>query len=156
MTPHLQVMGHIGVGLRGFEPPTPGPPDQCANQTAPQPAMGSRYLGLGADTQALMGQSSCWPTHNTPCTARHLAQRHALHVDNTTPDLPSPHICRVAGRSCLSCSCPASSARAAWTRAGPAVTSTNPPQDLLFGLGTIVSCAACLAATANKDIKMHD
>ncbi len=27
------------VGLRGFEPPTPGPPDQCANRTAPQPAV---------------------------------------------------------------------------------------------------------------------
>lgn len=26
-----------GVGLRGFEPPTPCPPDKCANQTAPQP-----------------------------------------------------------------------------------------------------------------------
>ena len=22
------------VGARGFEPPTPGPPDQCANQAA--------------------------------------------------------------------------------------------------------------------------
>ena len=72
-----------------------------------------------------------------PCTARHLAQRHALHVENTTPDLPSPHICRVAGRSCLSCSCPASSARPAWTRAGPATSSTNPPHDLLFGLGNV-------------------
>jgi hypothetical protein len=26
------------VGLRGFEPPTFGPPDRRANQAAPQPA----------------------------------------------------------------------------------------------------------------------
>ena len=32
-------LGHISVGLRGFEPPTPGPPDQCANRTAPQPVL---------------------------------------------------------------------------------------------------------------------
>ena len=25
------------VGARGFEPPTPGPPDQCANQAALRP-----------------------------------------------------------------------------------------------------------------------
>ena len=25
------------VGARGFEPPTTGPPDQCANQTALRP-----------------------------------------------------------------------------------------------------------------------
>ena len=29
--------GFSGVGLRGFEPPTFGPPDRRANQAAPQP-----------------------------------------------------------------------------------------------------------------------
>ena len=45
------------VGLRGFEPPTPGPPDQCANQTAPQPASTPRYRGYATDPQFTSGST---------------------------------------------------------------------------------------------------
>ena len=55
--PLQEEKDHIGVGLRGFEPPTPGPPDQCANQTAPQPATTSRYRGYATDPQ-LLGTST--------------------------------------------------------------------------------------------------
>ena len=36
------VSRHHSVGLTGFEPATPGPPDRCANQAAPQPAVDPR------------------------------------------------------------------------------------------------------------------
>ncbi len=32
------------VGARGFEPPTPGPPDQCANQTALRPELVQKII----------------------------------------------------------------------------------------------------------------
>lgn len=46
-TQRLTKLGHAPiifpinlVGVREFESPTPGPPDRCANQTAPHPDLG--------------------------------------------------------------------------------------------------------------------
>ncbi|GEM_PF-3728889 len=74
---HWEVSGRTHVGLRGFEPPTPGPPDQCANQTAPQPAAKPRYLGWRSDPHVEPSQIICCTTQIIPCRARHPRYRTA-------------------------------------------------------------------------------
>ncbi len=61
----------FAVGLPGFEPGTFGPPDQRANQAAPQPVAprGAGPAMLPAALARIPAQNR-WTTHSTPWTAR--------------------------------------------------------------------------------------
>ena len=113
----LQACFDFLVGLRGFEPPTPGPPDQCANQTAPQPAATPRYLGYRSDPHVELAQVICCNTQTIPSSARHPRYRTApvtttQKCQGTDPPLGgSPSHCPQAGQPPWSSTRPISKSR---------------------------------------------
>ena len=64
------------VGARGFEPPTPGPPDQCANRTAPR-----------SDTHQLLKPGA--KTYSLPAFAAKVKSISGYSADHNEP----PHPC---------------------------------------------------------------